>query len=78
MVLNIYASALNAGDAGELLVIVTAFPAEPGGGIGTFQNRTGVANDLIEAKTLAERLAASLQDELERLGHRIHSVNLRV
>lgn len=77
MVLDIYASILKPTDGGEVMVVVSAFPAEPGEGVGTFPNRTGKAKDPEEARGLAEHLAAALRSELERFGHQVRGVNLR-
>ncbi len=78
MVIDIYASILKPTDAGDHLIIVSGFPAEPGGGAATFQNRTGKAKSAQEAKALAERLAADLKDELERFGHQVGAVHMRL
>lgn len=78
LIVNIVASAIPTGEPGEVRVIVSAFPAEAGGGIGTFPNRSGKAKNPAEAKALAQRLSEELRADLDQFGHEVRSVNVRL
>ncbi len=77
MLVDIFASILQPSGGGEFVVIVSAFPAEPGQAIGSYPNRRGKADGAEEAKSVADRLAAELRVELERQGHRVRAINVR-
>jgi hypothetical protein len=71
-VVDIYASILRPNRdvaGGTYLVIVSAFPTEPGRSLAAYPYRTSVAESREEAMRLREKLARELRGELECWGY---------
>ena len=71
-VVDIYASILNPSGlvpGGTYLVIVSAFPTDPGASLAAYPYKTSVARNREEAATLREKLSRDLRGELERWGY---------
>lgn len=77
MLLDIYATVLDAKDGGVYVVVASAFPRDASESIMKLPHMTGSAKSIEEAQALRQRLAETVRKSAEEQGHHVGRVNFR-